>query len=198
MKLSPVRTKRHLAYPPLLTRPARQLLSALSLSAALLAGGGGCASTEQQVEQVTASSGQEGAEKQASTNRRLRVCEPDPRLSGDMIAPAVPPFTCGSAHRASMPEQQLPLSPVAGRLCGSQTGWAGLRIPSRSRVRFLLQGPTSRIELRSPSRDRVFELTERQSCVELDMEPGLWVLAARPTSPEVGDHGFELWAEVVP
>lgn len=136
------------------------------------------------------------AEKQQATpNRNLRVCEPMPRLSGDIAMPQVPPFTCGAAVTTSMPVLSPPLTPEVGRLCGSQTAWARVRIPVRARYRFLLQGPTTVLQGISPSGDRVFTLNEGQSCVELDMEAGIWVLAGRPRSAEANNHGFELWVE---
>lgn len=112
--------------------------------------------------------------------------------------PAVPPFTCGATPTAAMPEIRLPFNPIGGRLCGSETAWGRLRIPASARVMFLLQGSTTRIDILDPSGAKVFELNNAQSCVELDMEPGLWILAARPTSASTGDHGFELWGDLIP
>lgn len=194
MKLSPVQETPRPFYPSLLMRQACRLISTAAMSASLLLVG--CSATTSHVDEaIDVVSSQE---KQAAPNRRLRICTPQPRLSGDMIAPAIPPFTCGQAATSSMPEIRLPFQSIYGRLCGQETAWARVRIPTQTRVRFLLQGPTTRLEILDPSGARVFELTDSQSCLELDMEPGLWIFAARPTNASVGDHGFELWGEQIP
>ena len=182
------------SYPRLVFRQARRLVSTTVMSASLVAAS--CSATIDNAEQETTIASSEA--KQAVQNRRLRTCTPQMRLSGDIIAPAIPPFTCGQTPTTSMPEIGLPFNPIAGRLCGSETAWARVRVPAQTRIRFLLQGSTTRIDIIAPNGTRVFELTGSQSCVELDMEPGLWILAAKPTNPSVGDHGFELWGEQVP
>lgn len=194
MKLSPVKKLRQPNYPSTLIKHARHISATALLSASLLFGGISCGAQQHEASEIEVTS----QEKQASQNRSLRTCQPQPRLSGDMIAPAVPPFHCGNNHTASMPEIRLPFQPIAGRLCGAQTAWARVRVPSQIRVQFLLQGPTTKIAMISPSGQHVFELSNNQSCVELDMEPGLWIFAARPTSVSTGNHGFELWGDLVP
>jgi len=95
-----------------------------------------------------------------------------------------------------MPEIVLPLNPAVGTLCGVQTAWGRLRITTRARVMFNLQGSAMRLEVSDPNGARVFELSGDRLCAELEMEPGLWTLAAKPTNPSAGDYSFELWVEI--
>jgi len=148
-------------------------------------------STEGQAEASEAEG--DGSDKQASrpAPRGLAVCQPDARLSGDLMA--VSHFTCAPSVAPSMPVHDAPLHWGQGRFCGNGgAGWARVRVTAPLRVRIQTDDPRLRLVLHAPDGSRVAELSGRQGCVTLEMEPGIWVIEATDTNPSGPPRtGFE-------
>ena len=86
-----------------------------------------------------------------------------------------------------------------GRLCGDQTAWSRIRIPSATRVRITYNSPSVVLRLIAPNGADVATLTPGRQCLALDMEPGVWVLAATPAPGNTSHRssGFELFFDRV-
>lgn len=135
--------------------------------------------------------------KQASTtSRNLQWCQTQARLSGDRAAADY--FTCG-ASAAAAPVRDQPPRVFDGQLCDQQTGWYRFRIDSPTRATFSYRDdPNITLELIAPNGDRVATLQPGQSCLTLDLEAGVWTMAAKPTpGAQHRDRRFELFFDLV-
>jgi len=116
-------------------------------------------------------------------------CTPEYRLSGDGMPVTL--SACGSEMPEDAPLLEIPLWLGGGLTCSPETAWAGFEVSESMRLRFTLQDSRNvSLELISPEGESLFELGPEYLCVEIDIEPGFWALAATPTIGEEGSTSY--------
>lgn len=125
-------------------------------------------------------------------------CEPEYRLSGDYDPVHSTAFTCGEELPADASIQELPIWIGVGRLCVDERAWTRLNVTEAMRVKITIQAHHVSFELYDPEGDLAFVLDEDHLCVEIDLSPGIWTLAAPPTTiPEDPEVFFEYYIDVL-
>jgi len=162
-------------------------VAALAAAASL----GGCSALTAQEDHaavVVQHPDQTGEVKQNAGGRSLQWCQVEARLSGDR-SPANH-FTCGPVQINALPVHSAPPVVSDGRLCGNQAAWARFMVPSPMRVTLQLTTATMKLALIAPDGSPVAELGPNHQCLSLNMEAGVWTLAASPAPGAQDDHGY--------
>jgi hypothetical protein len=181
MKLQPISTQDLPAYPGKKWRIVAGIRRVVAIAAVSAAASlGGCAAPAQEAFVAPVVSETPRLKQSASPgSRSLEWCQDVPRLSGDR-SPAYH-FTCGPVQVDSLPVHDAPPWVADGQLCGAETAWARYRVASPTRVMIQLTSTTMKLALIAPDGSRVAELGPQRPCLALDMEAGVWTLAATPT-----------------
>ena len=88
-------------------------------------------------------------------------------------------FSCGAEPSPTeTPTHEGPFWIGDGRACQGQTGWGRVQVNEPMRARLTLLANDILFEIRAPDGTPVARLEPGRDCVSLDMEPGLWTLAA--------------------
>jgi hypothetical protein len=123
----------------------------------------------------------------------LSWCEVDYRLSGDM-AP-VEYFACAAALPPDAPIHEVPVFIGAGHVCGDETAWMRLNITEAMRIRIGLPYSRVNMEVIDPEGTSIATVGAEHGCVELEVSPGMWVLAATPGPEGSPNDYFEFYVD---